>query len=191
VRYFVHALRDHLEPTRAKRQPSAFILFRNGGYAIDRELVQIDADDFEREAKAGLLACKRDAVHAEQRLTAALALNTGDFLGDYPYAEWVRAERDRLHVLASDALRALLEIRQARGEAASTLAIHTRLAEMEPLDETVHRELIAHHLRNDRPSEALRRYRALGERMHQQLGRAPAFSISELSEAPGAPGDRA
>jgi DNA-binding SARP family transcriptional activator len=187
VRYFVHALRDHLEPRRAKRQPSRFILFSSGGYAINRELVKIDADEFEREARAGLRS--PDPAEAERRLTVALGLSSGDFLADYPYAEWARFERDRLHALASDAVRALLEIRRARGEASSTLALAARLAEMEPLDETVHRELIAHHLRNDRPSEALRRYRALGERMHQQLGRAPRFSIAELSEACRPAGD--
>lgn len=191
VRYFVHALRDYLEPERAKRQPSAFIAFRGGGYAFNHDAVQIDADEFDREAKAGLLASRRKDPHAEQRLTAALALNIGDFLADYPYVEWAHTERDRLHVLAIDALRALLEIRRARGEAGSTLAIQTRLADMDPLDESVHRELIAHHLRNNQPSEALRRYRALGERMHQELGRAPTFSISELSDAYNAPGNRA
>jgi DNA-binding SARP family transcriptional activator len=86
-------------------------------------------------------------------------------------------------VLASDVLRTLLAIRKAHGDAASTLALQTRLAEMEPLDESVHRELIAQHLRHERTSEALRCYYALRQRMREELDRAPSFTLDDLSDA--------
>ena len=53
VRHFIHSLRDKLEPDRPKRAPSSFIVAVQGGYAIDRRRVQIDADDFEESAKKG------------------------------------------------------------------------------------------------------------------------------------------
>src|SRR5213075_217827 len=73
VRHFVHALRARLEPKRAPRESSSFILNIQGGYTIDRRHVYIDADDFEDQVHAGLdhLAAGR-VILARERLEGAL-----------------------------------------------------------------------------------------------------------------------
>ena len=117
VRHFIHSLRDKLEPDRPKRAPSSFIVAVQGGYAIDRRRVQIDADEFEEAAKKGIDAARRGRARPrrEAELAKALELYRGDFLSDEPYAEWAYAERDRLRGLTTQCLRAARhDPRQAR-----------------------------------------------------------------------------
>ena len=60
VRYFVHELRDQLEPGGAVRPPSSFVLATRGGYALDRRHVWIDADAFEALVTEGCAAAGHD-----------------------------------------------------------------------------------------------------------------------------------
>jgi DNA-binding SARP family transcriptional activator len=93
----VHDLRSRLEPGREARQPSSFIVGRDGAYGLDADRVSVDADSFEQHARAGL---GRSPGRRVTRCGAAAALYRGPFLGDEPYADWAFAERDRLHELA-------------------------------------------------------------------------------------------
>ena len=178
VRYFVHVLRDQLEPARQRRQQSTFIQFRSGGYILNRLAVHIDADEFESNINAGLGAGVRHTPSGEAHLNRALQMYSGDFLADHPYADWARAERDRLHGLASVAVSELIRLRLARGDREGARALRTRLAEMEPLDDCVHRELIIDNLRERRNSEAIRRYESLSVRLQRELSGGSRSSTS-------------
>src|SRR3954466_11456950 len=115
VRYFMHALREKLEPHRSRGQRSAFVVTVQGGYALDRRHVRIDADDYDEAMSQGLEAAARgDDELAIERLRAALAMYRGDFLADEPHSDCALGERDRLHGLAGRALRALTKIMMAR-----------------------------------------------------------------------------
>jgi len=184
VRHFVHALRARLEPQRAPRESSSFILNVQGGYAIDRRHVYIDADDFEDQVRAGLdhLATGR-VMLARERLESALTLYTGDFLADEPYADWAMVQRDALRRLAADALRALTAIARRSGDLDTAGQHLERLGELEPFDIDVHREIIGLCLARGRRSEALRRYAALRVRILRTFGEEVDFSLSDLRGA--------
>jgi DNA-binding SARP family transcriptional activator len=181
IRYFVHILRDSLEPDRRRRGASSFVVSRPGGYALDAHAVWIDADHFEREVTAGLALMDDDRGAAAERLERGLALYGGDFLADEPYAEWAFAERDRLRRLAGDALRALVEHKLDAGDLDGAAADLERLGELDPFDIDVHRQLIAVTLRRGRRSDALRRYTALRHRMLSTFGEDLDFTLSDLS----------
>jgi DNA-binding SARP family transcriptional activator len=181
VRYYVHVLRDRLEPQRERRTASTFIEFDSSGYRFNPLTVEIDADAFEREINAGLQAASGRQPGTEKSLRRALDLYSGDFLDDHRYAVWAQLEQDRLHSLAVAGLRELVKIRSACGDEDEALRLRTRLAEMEPLDDTVHRDLIMLDLRERRHSEAVRRFEALSKRMQSELGRKPEFDLSELA----------
>ena len=180
VRYFMHQLRQHLEPDRSKGAPSSFVLTVRDGYALDRRRIRIDADDFERLAEAGVDAAGReqDRDRARRQLREALALYRGEFLADEPYAEWAYPERDRLRGLAARALRAAASLEDDPEAAAAHLE---RLATLEPYDGDVHRELLAAWLRLGRRSEAARRYDAYRVRLERDLGVAPDFELADLA----------
>jgi DNA-binding SARP family transcriptional activator len=184
VRYFMHALREKLEPHRPRGARSSFIVTVQGGYALDRRHVRIDADDFDEAISQGLEAASRaDDDFAIQRLTDALALYRGDFLADEPYAEWSLDERDRLHNLAGRALRALTKIMLAKHALDAAAEYLEQLAELEPLDAETHRDLLAVWLAQGRRTEAARRYAIYRTRTLREFGEEPEFQLSDLRPA--------
>jgi DNA-binding SARP family transcriptional activator len=181
VRHFVHTLREKLEPERGRYERSEFILARHGGYALNPERVTIDADEFEREAKAGLIAlAANERESAVQQLKSAVALYRGDFLPDERFDDWAIVERERLRELAIRPLRVLATLTIDVAEATGYLE---RLADMEPLDVDIHRELIAAWLRQGRRGRAVRHYRALQSRLMRELGERLTFDLSELARS--------
>ncbi|HEX4717639.1 MAG TPA: BTAD domain-containing putative transcriptional regulator [Thermoleophilaceae bacterium] len=184
VRYFMHALREKLEPHRPRGARSSFIVTVQGGYALDRRHVRIDADDFDEAISQGLEAASRsDDDFAVERLKAALALYRGDFLADEPYAEWSLDERDRLHNLAGRALRALTKIAMARRELDAAAEYLEQLAELEPLDGETHRDLLAVWMAQGRRTEAARRYAIYRTRILREFGDEPDFQLADLRPA--------
>ena len=108
---------------------------------------------------AGLAALAHgERAAAAEHFETALSLYRGDFLADEPYAEWALTERERLHELAEKPLRGLGEL---HGDDPDTAAGYLeRLAQMEPLDGAVQRELLTLWLRQGRLSRATRHYQA-------------------------------
>jgi len=181
VRYYVHALRGHLEPERAPRSPSSFVVRARGGYALDLRQVEVDADEFERLVRAGLDAAgSGDPEQARARLEASLALYGGDFLADEPYAEWATAERDRLRQLAARGLRALADVQEQAGEVDTAVDTLDRLVAMDPYDLDVQRTLLRLCLRQGRRTDAVRRYTALRRRMMGLFGEDLDFTLADV-----------
>lgn len=181
LRHYVHALRDRLEPERGARSAAHCVVAHRGAYRFDTSAVWIDADAFEREARAGLSALERGSNRpAAAHLAAAMRLYQGDFLAGDPYAEWALDERERLRELAGGVLRAQIVIAEEEGELEVAADHARRLATMEPFDHDVQRLFIALCLRRGRRSEALRRYGTLRKRMLAEFGHEPEFELSEL-----------
>jgi DNA-binding SARP family transcriptional activator len=181
VRHFIHALREKLEPERARYQRSKYVVSRNGGYQLNPERVVIDADEFEQKTADGLRAFARgDREHARESLTQALALYQGDFLEAERFEDWAFPERERLRELVAKPLRALVELTDDPGEATSYLE---QLADLEPLDVEVQRELITAWLQQGRRGRAIRHYRALQSRLMRELGERVAFDLGELARS--------
>lgn len=182
VRYFVHQLRERLEPGRAKRAPSSFVVAVRGGYAVNRRHVQIDADDFERGAQDGLLAIERgENAAGRAALERAVDLYGGDFLADEPYAEWAYEERDRLRALAARALRALARVTVTERDLDAAAKHLDRLSSLEPYDADVHRDLFAVWFAQGRRTEAARGYAAFRMRVLREFGEEPGFELTSLA----------
>jgi DNA-binding SARP family transcriptional activator len=181
LRYYVHVLRERLEPERARRSPSSFVAARRGAYALDLSQVRVDVDDFEREARIGLAAFVQDLPEsAAAHLDRALSLYDEGFLPEDPYEEWALDERERLHEQAGRVLRAQVRIQVRLNDVAAAVGHARRLAEMEPFDTDVQRLLIDLCLQRGRRSEAVRRYTVLRKRMLQSFGQEPDFTLAEL-----------
>jgi DNA-binding SARP family transcriptional activator len=191
VRQFVHAVRERLEPQRKKGTPSSFILAPGGGYRLSTANVSVDADHFEAHVTAAHAALRdgdpdRGAAHAK----LALELYHGDYLHDEPYAEWAFIERERLRQLAGSALRMLGEIHLERGNVDGAASAWRRLAELDPFDLEVQRELIRLCVHAGHRGEALRRYATLRQLMLREFGEGPDFELVDLVESHAPPGRR-
>lgn len=181
LRYNVHALREKLEPKRARRSPARFVVARRGGYLVDTGSVWLDADRFEIDALAGLAARDQGMTEAAAvHLADAMNLYRGEFLAGDPYLDWAIPERERLHQLACRTLRAQVGISVELGELEPAADQARRLAEMEPFDSDTQRLLIEVCLRQGRRSEAHRRFTLFGKKLQQQFGREPDFGLADV-----------
>ncbi|HSR95310.1 MAG TPA: BTAD domain-containing putative transcriptional regulator [Solirubrobacterales bacterium] len=181
ARHYVHALREKLEPDRARRSPSRFVVARRGGYHLDTNRVKFDSDEFEREACAGLTAFVQGLGEpAANHIENALRLYRAPFLAEDPYEEWALEERERLHELTGRALRAQVRIQTELLNLDAAVEHARRLAEMEPFDMDAQRLILDLCIRRGRRSEAFRRYSALRKRMLRFFGQEPDFDLSEL-----------
>lgn len=182
VRYAIHRLRGKLEPRREPHDPPAFVISRGSGYELDRERVWIDADEFEREVEQGRLAMTRLAPGAAAgHLERAMALYHGPFAADEPYAHWATAERNRLAGMAIYAVRVLTALAHERGDGADAVRHLKRLAELEPLDVAIHRELVQALLGEGLRGDAKRHFDSFAERMRRELGEEPGFDLRVLT----------
>ena len=183
VRFFIHALRSKLEPDRPKHGRASVVLARRGGYTLNDAAVWIDADEFEGQVNAGVAALAHgERAAAADHFEKALSLYQGDFLADEPYAEWALMERERLRALVEKPLRALSELHADDPEVAAGYL--ERLAQMEPFDGGVERELLSLWVRQGRISRAVRHYQAFQQRLLREFGGRPEFSLAELVPIP-------
>lgn len=184
VRYFIHELRDRLEPQRARRGGSSFVVRTQGGYTLDRVRVWIDADEFERAITEGLVQLEAgDARRAREELRRGIDMYEGDFVADEPYAEWAIVERDRLRRVAARALRALSRLELDSADVDAAVVSLERLTDLEPYDVDIHRELIGLVIRLGRRTEAVRRYEALRRRMLATFGEDLDFTLGDVLAA--------
>lgn len=184
VRHYIHQLREHVEPRRPKRAPSAFIVAVRGGYAINRRHVWIDADEFESGVASGMTATAQgDASAGRDAFLNALALYSDEFLADEPYTEWAYEERNRLRGVAARCLRALVDLEQAAGAPHAAATHLARLAELDPYDAEAHRELFSAWLALGRRTDAARGYAAFRARLARDFGEEPSFDLAGLGKS--------
>jgi DNA-binding SARP family transcriptional activator len=179
VRHCMHILRSKLEPDPARRDRCAFVLAKNGGYRLNPDAVSVDADEFEQVCSDGMRSfADGDSASAISRFEAAVAMYRGDYLADDRYSEWAFVERERLRDLATIPLRALAELRSDDPDAA--IGYLKRLAEMEPFDNEIQRQLLIQLVKQGRRSRAVRQYNAFQMRLLRAFNDKPTFDLAEI-----------
>ena len=181
VRYYVHNLRDLLEPLREPRGSSSFIVSVQGSYALDPR-VNVDLDEFESLAMAGLRSAGAESEtgpEASSLLAQAMDLYRGDLFEEEPFAAWAFAERERLRSLALRSLSALVERRRST-DPALALDYLERFSDRWPVDTSLQRSLIDLYLQQGRRSDAQRRYAAFRKRLREEFEEEPGFELADL-----------
>jgi DNA-binding SARP family transcriptional activator len=106
-------------------------------------------------------------------LHQAVDLYRADLLQEV-YDDWCTYERDRLRMLAVDALQRLMQFHSRRDEWLVALGCGHRLLAADPLHEVVHRGMMRCYASMGNRAAAVRQYRACAELLHTELGVEPA-----------------
>ena len=150
----------------------------NGGRFLDatRETIALrgadrvwtDVGEIERRLEAG-------------EIEAALELCVGELLVGLE-EDWVYERRDLLaRRLADSAGRRAAEL-EAAGDLDAALALTRRQADLDPLAEAAHRDLIRRLAAAGDPAAALATYKKLAKRLRAQLHTVPSAATRELAE---------
>lgn len=167
-------LRRALEGGRKDRDQPAPLLFRNGVYRLNPEVIwEIDVIELTRLAGAGKASADRDEMEAAaDAWRRAWRLYRGPFLQGH-YEAWVASRREEYQRLYLDLLRELgdLYVRLGRNEEAMD-AYRTVLVE-DPLQERIHLAVMRLYAAQGRRDLVRRQYDNLCRILLEELAVAP------------------
>ena len=139
--------------------------------ALDPAVIDVDAVEFVRVAKAGELERASELYRGE--------LLEGLNLPNAGFEDWLLVERTRLHDLAVSTLTRLL----ASESGETVLVSAQRLLQLEPTNEAAHRALMRLYVAQGDRTLALRQYQICRESLQHHLGVKPEAETERLYRA--------
>ena len=120
---------------------------------------------------------RADPAAAQGRLLDQLDVDNDDTAG-----QWLERARQRANSQRNTVLLALAQSLEDQRQTEPAVALHGRLIAENPLDEAAVRRLMQLHFRHGDRNAAMRVYRALVERLHEQQQKPPDTQTRELAE---------
>jgi DNA-binding SARP family transcriptional activator/pimeloyl-ACP methyl ester carboxylesterase len=151
------------------------VLADGGSIALESGRVDLDVDRFEQRAAEGI----------PEALGEAAALYRGDLLEglrlrEEAFEEWLAGERSRLRERALRVFLVLLEQLAAAGRTDDAVQTALRLLALDPLQESVHRQLMRLYAAQGRRTTALRQYELCARTLRDELGVEPEAETTKL-----------
>ncbi|MBI4315223.1 MAG: tetratricopeptide repeat protein [Chloroflexi bacterium] len=147
----------------------------------------LDVEEFERNIQEeGRRKTEDDSQSAIRNLQSAIGLYRADFLSglilrDAPaFDDWLTVERERLHGLALNGLRALVAHHARHGAHAEAIPVVRRWLGLEPWNEEAHRRMMELLARTGQRSAALAQYETCRRALADELGVEPAPETTAL-----------
>lgn len=179
LRVLLHALFEVLDPDRPHNATARCVVRRDDHYSLPWTAeVSIDLLEFERFVQLGLEAGDPEsAAHLWQR---ALDLVRGDYLQEFPYADWAAASREQWKGQYLDTASRLAQynLELERWEQVSQIA-HLML-QRDRCWEEGYQLLMKVHLSQTRLAQAARVYDQCRQALEEDLGVEPSEKTEEL-----------
>jgi DNA-binding SARP family transcriptional activator len=144
---------------------------------LNPAVVTTDVRRFEEELRRAARETEASAKIAA--FSQAIALYRGPLLPGF-YDDWVLAERERLQMLQTRALRGLVAAHISLGEGDRALEYAYEVLKLEPLDEENHAEVMRLHAAAGRTVAVTRQFRELQRRLKEELDAEPSEGIQAL-----------
>ena len=160
------------------------VLTRGGGYVLELEPAQLDAERFERLAGDGRDALERgEAASASELLRQALDVWRGPPLADLAYEPFAQSHIARLEELRLVTLEQRIEADLALGRHAALIPELETLVREHPARERLRAQLILALYRSGRQGDALASYRDARRALVDELGIEPSRELQDLERA--------
>lgn len=134
---------------------------------LDYIKVRVDVEEFLTDAIDALVADRGAEPDAAQRLMAALAAHTGDFLEDDAHQDWAAALAGEVRATHIALLRALAARLWRTGDIDEAIRYLLSLIRQDPFDEQAHLDLVSMQLDVGHLSKARRQYHTYVQRMKE------------------------
>lgn len=180
----MNALWSALEPNRAARSGSFFVLRQGSAYGLNLASgFWLDADEFAKQVNRGLSLMARGQHEAGARaLRRGLDLYQGDYLEALRYEDWCTEERERLQVLYLRATEALAHHAVEKGDYEAAIHLCDRIIARDRGWEEAYRLLMFSYYRLGNRAMALRVYDRCVQNLAEELGIEPAQATRQLYE---------
>ena len=157
---------------------------RPGGYRLVLASGRVDALEFEQLAAAGRRAAAAGDDHAASGLLdRALQLWQGSALMDIGLGDVLELEALALEEARTAALECRIDVDLRLGRHAQLIPELRVLAARNPMNESVHRQLMLAFYRSGNAWRALEAYHALRRTLRGELGLEPSASLRRLQQA--------
>ncbi len=175
-----HTLEPDIEP-----RDSNFILRGSSGYYFDLSGdVTWDVLDFRQAVHEGVTQQRLgDLEAAIKAYGAAQALYRGDFMAEDRYASWAIPQRQALQNEYRDSLAGLADTHARLGRYADAIRAGEAALEVDPLLESVYRQLMRYHYSAGDKGQALKVYRNCVKLFDELFGEGPTPQTKHLFEA--------
>ncbi len=176
-RVALHALRGALEPDRKIRRQDRFVHTDGNWITLDAG-VQIDWTEFRHLARRALDAsADQDTVLLGHQ---ALRLYQGAYLEDAIDLPWAEGLRESLRVMFIELALTTAEAEFTRGALSAAAELARRVLDADRYREGAYRLLARVHLSSGDTAAAQRAFRACAERLSDDLGVNPSWSLADL-----------
>ncbi len=178
----LYSLRKALEPELEKTSLSRLLRFEKGLCWLDTSgVLWTDVDQFVegiKQARRYRQLGKKE--YAAQSFKDALELYRGDFLVEYPYDDWLVAERERLREMWLQGSMELAGLFAEREEFDQAVRLLQGVLRKEPYQEEIYRQQIRYLLQAGRRAEALEQYRICEQMLSREFGAQPGEETRKL-----------
>jgi DNA-binding SARP family transcriptional activator len=159
-------VRTVLDPEK-RHGPDHFVGADRNAVWLQSEHFSVDVEAFLAGADVAIELRRAGSAEAHERLVAAEASYTGDFLEEDAYEDWAIGLREASRVAYTAVVRALAADAGARGDADAATRFHLRILEGDPYDEVAHLGLVSTLEAAGRHGEARRCFRTYCARMDE------------------------
>ncbi|MCL4780182.1 MAG: bacterial transcriptional activator domain-containing protein [Gammaproteobacteria bacterium] len=174
----LHALEVNLQRLRRLLGRADALVLDSGVLALNRQVCWVDT--WTLNVIEGLIE-QREPVRPERLVLRLLRAWQGEFLPGQE-TEWALAARQRIAARAARVAEGLGRWLRDVGSGDEAIDLYRRILEVDPLAETVCRQLMAALAAAGRHAEALLAYQRSAQAITAQLGCPPSPAIRELAE---------
>ncbi|MFN8611113.1 MAG: BTAD domain-containing putative transcriptional regulator [Vulcanimicrobiota bacterium] len=179
LRVLLHALFEVLDPDRPHNATARCVVRRDDHYALPwNDELSLDWLEFERFVELGCQAAEAEA--AANLWQRALALVRGDFLQEFPYADWASASRERWKQQYLETASRLAAYAWSQQKSEQVVEIAHLMLQRDRCWEEGYQWLMRTHLQQGRLAQAARVYDQCRQALEEDLGVEPGEATEEL-----------